>query len=100
MTSAQRGQRNIRTAASYQRAAVPSRSNAVGDAGADGIFGLATGDAVSEYKRSKGLEPDDPVVGVGTSTALDDDLFVDPPTLDPAFAEFAPAVVEHRDRPA
>jgi hypothetical protein len=31
--------------------------------------------------------------------ASSDDLFVDPPTPDPAFAEFSPAVVDHRFEP-
>jgi hypothetical protein len=31
--------------------------------------------------------------------ALDDDLFFDPPELDPAFKEFSPAVVAHRVEP-
>ncbi|MFM2078291.1 MAG: hypothetical protein RJA49_2181, partial [Actinomycetota bacterium] len=57
------------------QAALIELGRSIGDAGADGIFGQATGNAVSEYKRVKGLEPDDPVVGAGTSTALDDDLF-------------------------
>lgn len=68
----------------------------VGPKGADGIFGHDTGAAVTAYKTDKGLVPNDPVVGPGTSKALDDDLFVDPPTLDPAYAEFSPAVVDHR----
>lgn len=68
----------------------------VGPSGADGIFGPDTGAAVTSYKTSKGLVPNDPVVGRGTIQALDDDLFRDPPNLDPAFAEFSPAVVEHR----
>jgi hypothetical protein len=71
----------------------------VGSAGADGDFGPATGDAVTAYKTSKDLVPNDPVVGAGTSKALDDDLFFDPPVLDPAFAEFSPAVVDHRVEP-
>ncbi len=71
----------------------------VGSAGADGIFGQATGNAVTAYKTSKGLVPNDPVVGPGTSKALDDDLFFDPPVLDPAFGEFSPAVVDHRVEP-
>jgi hypothetical protein len=69
---------------------------AVGPQGADGIFGAGTGTAVSTYKSDKGLSPADPVVGPGTAKALDDDLFIDPPTLDPTFAEFSPAVVDHR----
>jgi hypothetical protein len=68
----------------------------VGPAGADGIFGADTGAAITAYKTEKGLIPNDPVVGAGTARALDDDLFRDPPILDPVFAEFSPAVVEHR----
>jgi hypothetical protein len=68
----------------------------VGPAGADGIFGQATGAAVTDYKRSKGLTPDDPVVGPGTTQALDTDLFSDPAIFDPTFAEFSPVVVDHR----
>jgi hypothetical protein len=68
----------------------------VGPRGADGIFGAETGAAVTAYKTDKGLVPNDPVVGQGTTRALDDDLFHDPPNLDPAYAEFSPAVVEHR----
>lgn len=71
----------------------------VGPHGTDGIFGSATGHAVSAYKRSRRLAQTDPVVGPGTSKALDDDLFFDPPALDPAFAEFAPVVVDHRVEP-
>jgi hypothetical protein len=71
----------------------------VGPARDDGTFGPDTGNAVTAYKTDKGLIPNDPVVGPGTSKALDDDLFVDPPELDPAFGEFAPAVVEHRLEP-
>jgi Putative peptidoglycan binding domain len=68
----------------------------VGAAGADGVFGPDTGAAVTAFKNRHGLSPNDPVVGKGTSQALDDDLFRDPPEFDPAFAEFSPAVVEHR----
>jgi hypothetical protein len=68
----------------------------VGPDGADGRFGPNTGAAVTAYKTRKGLVPNDPVVGKGTAQALDDDLFRAPPELDPTFAEFAPAVVEHR----
>jgi hypothetical protein len=45
------------------------------------------------------LSPSDPVVGPGTSQALDDDVFVDPPTLDPDFAELAPFVANHAVEP-
>jgi hypothetical protein len=68
----------------------------VGPRGADGVFGSDTGAAVTAYKTSKGLVPNDPVVGSGTAQALDDELFFDPPNLDPTFAEFSSAVVEHR----
>lgn len=68
----------------------------VGAAGADGIFGIETGNAVTAYKTAKGLLPNDPVVGVGTSQALDNDLLFEPPVLDPVFAEFSPFVVDHR----
>ncbi len=37
----------------------------------DGRFGNNTGDAVVAFKRAMGLSPDDPVIGVGTMTALD-----------------------------
>ena len=39
----------------------------VGPAGADGIFGPDTGAAVTAYKASEGLNPNDPVVGTGHS---------------------------------
>lgn len=68
----------------------------IGPAGADGIFGADTGAAITAYKTEKRLIPNDPVVGPGTARALDDDLFRDPAILDPVFAEFSPAVVEHR----
>ncbi|AUT74005.1 S8 family serine peptidase [Paraburkholderia hospita] len=68
----------------------------VGPAGADGAFGPDTGAAVAAYKADKGLVPDDPVVGPGTTRALDADLLFEPPGLDPTFAEFSPFVVEHR----
>lgn len=67
--------------------------------GPTGFFGNQTGAAVTSYKTRKGLVPNDPVVGAGTSKALDDDLFFDPPELDPAFAEFSPTVVAHRLEP-
>ena len=63
------------------QAALLELGRPVGTAGADGIFGRDTGQAVVAYKQSKGLVPDDPVVGPGTVAALDDDLFVDPPSL-------------------
>ena len=68
----------------------------VGTAGADGIFGTDTGAAVTTFKTSHGLVPNDPVVGRGTTEALDNDLFFDPAALDPVFGEFSPAVVDHR----
>lgn len=68
----------------------------VGPAGADGIFGNDTGTAVAAFKISHGLVPHDPVVGPGTSLALDNDLFFDPAVLDPTFGEFSPVVVAHR----
>ncbi len=60
--------------------------------GADGAFGRDTGDAVTEFKLNHGLSPSDPVIGVGTMTALDADIVgfdaghPGPPTtgLDPA----------------
>jgi hypothetical protein len=81
------------------QAALIELGRTVGPAGDDGTFGSDTGNAVTAYKTEKGLRPNDPVVGPGTSKALDDDLFVDPPELDPAFGEFAAAVVEHRLEP-
>ena len=68
----------------------------VGPAGTDGIFGSDTGAAVTTFKTGHGLVPNDPVVGPGTTQALDDDLFFDPASLDPVFGEFSPAVVDHR----
>jgi hypothetical protein len=68
----------------------------VGPVGADGIFGPATGAAVTVYETAKNLTPNDPVIGPGTARALDNDLFREPPSLDPAFGEFSPAVVDHR----
>jgi hypothetical protein len=68
----------------------------VGPAGTDGIFGSDTGAAVTTFKTGHGLVPNDPVVGSGTTQALDDDLFFDPAVLDPVFGEFSPAVVDHR----
>ena len=66
------------------------------DAGTlDGIFGPDTGGAVTAFKIDNNLHPSDPVVGPGTSTALDTALFVDPPSLDPAFGELAPYVAAH-----
>ena len=81
------------------QAALIELGRSVGPNGDDGIFGGDTGAAVSDYKIFKRLNPSDPVVGPGTSKALDDDLFFDPPTLDPAFREFSPTVVNHRLEP-
>ena len=61
----------------------------------DGIFGPDTGAAVTAYKVDHDLHPSDPVVGQGTSTTLDAELFTDPPSLDPAFGELAPFVAAH-----
>jgi len=41
------------------------------EAGADGIFGQETAAAVVAFKTSRGLFPNNPVVGVGTATRLD-----------------------------
>jgi hypothetical protein len=68
----------------------------VGPAGTDGIFGSDTGAAVTTFKTRHGLVPNDPVVGRGTTLALDNELFFDPATLDPVFGEFSPVVVDHR----
>src|SRR5262245_14004101 len=61
----------------------------------DGIFGPGTGAAVTAYKVDHDLHPSDPVVGQGTSTTLDAELFTDPPSLDPAFGEVAGFVAGH-----
>ena len=78
------------------QAALMELGLSVGPQRDDGIFGDDTGAAVSAYKASKDppLTPTDPVVGPGTSKALDDDLFFDPPSLDPFFGEFAPFLQE------
>ncbi|MFO1038175.1 MAG: peptidoglycan-binding protein [Geminicoccaceae bacterium] len=81
------------------QAALQELNFSVGPAGVDGTFGADTGTAVSLYKSSKGLQPTDPVVGTGTMTALDEDFFVDPAFLDPAFAEFTPFVAAGRLEP-
>jgi hypothetical protein len=60
----------------------------VGPQGADGWFGPDTADAVVAYKRRKGLFPDDPVIGPGTSTALDDDFAVTAPGRDDDLGDF------------
>ncbi|BDX31427.1 hypothetical protein TUM20985_19740 [Mycobacterium antarcticum] len=61
----------------------------------DGFFGPVTGNAVSDYKVARSLSPSDPVVGPGTSSSLDDELFSDPPSLDPAFGEVSSFVARH-----
>jgi hypothetical protein len=61
----------------------------------DGVFGAATGTAVSKFKQEHNLSPSDPVVGVGTAGTLDNLLLHNPPHLDPDFAEVAPFVVNH-----
>jgi hypothetical protein len=61
----------------------------------DGIFGDTTATAVSAFKEARGLRPFDPVVGQGTSGQFDSEVFVDPPSLDPAFGEVAPFVAAH-----
>jgi hypothetical protein len=81
------------------QAALIELGNSVGPRGADGAFGPDTGAAVTLFKTRHGLVPNDPVVGPGTAKALDDDLFFDPPNLDPAFAEFSPSVVDHLVEP-
>ena len=63
--------------------------------GLDGIFGAATGAAVSSFKEAHGLSPSDPVVGVGTSGKLDSLLLHNPPHLDPDFGEVAGFVAAH-----
>jgi hypothetical protein len=59
----------------------------------DGIFGTNTGNAVSAFKVDQGLSPTDPVVGPGTSTALDNAVFHDPPYYDPDFGLLSSYVV-------
>lgn len=81
------------------QAALIALGQSVGPKGDDGFFGPDTGTAVSAYKVNKGLTPSDPVVGSGTMAALDADLFFNPPSLDPAFKEFAPSVTDHRIEP-
>ena len=61
----------------------------------DGVFGSGTGDAVTAFKINQGLHPSDPVVGPGTSRALDAAVFVDSALLDPAFGELTPYVAAH-----
>ncbi|WP_431970498.1 peptidoglycan-binding protein [Nocardia sp. bgisy134] len=66
----------------------------------DGIFGVKTGAAVSEFKREQRLFPDDPVVGEGTSGRLDMFMFHDPVISgDADFGELAGFVAEHRVEP-
>lgn len=73
----------------------------LGGHGATGFFGENTGAAVSLFKSQQNppLVPTDPVVGVGTMTALDNAFFIDPPILDPAFREFSPFVAARRLEP-
>ncbi|WIM87128.1 peptidoglycan-binding domain-containing protein [Candidatus Mycobacterium wuenschmannii] len=59
----------------------------------DGVFGTNTGNAVKAFKRAQGLSPADAVVGPGTSTALDNAMYHNPPYLDPWFGEVAPWVL-------
>jgi hypothetical protein len=40
---------------------------------------------VTDFKTARGIMPNDPRVGAQTSRRLDDNLFVEPPELDPAF---------------
>jgi hypothetical protein len=47
--------------------------------GADSKFGSETGDAVTAFKTSRRIFPNDPVVGPGTMTALDAECFDKPP---------------------
>jgi hypothetical protein len=65
----------------------------------DGVFGPTTGQQVSTFKVSRGLSPSDPMVGPGTSGQLDAELFIDPPSLDPAFDELALFVAAHSVEP-
>lgn len=65
----------------------------------DGYFGDKTGLAVKAFKHDKGLQPADARVGPGTSTALDDAMYFDPPYLDPQFGEVAPYVVSQTVEP-
>jgi hypothetical protein len=65
----------------------------------DGVFGPNTGVAVSAFKADRQLLPTDPVVGPGTSTALDSAMYYDPPYLDPAFGELAPYVLNQTVEP-
>lgn len=69
------------------------------DGDLDGIFGPLTGEAVSNYKDFHELSPTDPVVGTGTSGTLDEELFFDPPSLDPTFGEVAGFVARHAVEP-
>ena len=71
----------------------------VGPSGLDGRFGPDMAKAVTKFKTARGISPSDPKVGVQTSTRLDDDLFLDPPELDPTFAEYSPFVVDRAVEP-
>jgi len=57
--------------------------------GIDDQFESETGEAVSSYKRSRGLQPSDAVVGVGTISQLD---------LEVSYLEGA-VTQEHLNRP-
>lgn len=57
------------------------------EAGCDGVFGAETGTAVSAFKESRGLEPADPVVGVGTTKRLDLEIAYLEETFDDAMLE-------------
>ena len=52
---------------------------AVPPPGADGTFGSGTGAAVVAFKTARGIFPNDPVVGVQTMTALDNECADKPP---------------------
>jgi hypothetical protein len=47
--------------------------------GADSQFGTETGTAVVQFKTSRGIFPNDPVVGIKTMAALDTECFDKPP---------------------
>ncbi|HEX8081557.1 MAG TPA: peptidoglycan-binding protein [Jatrophihabitans sp.] len=60
------------------------------DSGPDGSFGTETGDAVVAFKTDRGLVPNDPVVGPGTTTRLDREVaFMEGVALDQAAVELA-----------
>jgi hypothetical protein len=61
------------------------------DSGPDGVFGDETGAAVVAFKTDRGLVPNDPVVGPGTTTRLDREIaFMEGVAVDLALAEVAP----------